>query len=124
MDERTKTLLGKSASDEAVLHFDKISPQIRAFHGQQAIEKLLKAWIAALGTEPPKLHSLTKLAGLIEDQGQTLPPLPISPGEFNDYAAEWRYDDVAEESSLDDAEMRETVRILREHITAAIAELS
>ncbi len=123
MDERIRTLLKKSASDEAVLHFDHISPQIRAFHGQQAIEKLLKAWIAALGEEPPKIHSLNWLADIIKEQGKTLPALPIKLGDFNDYAAAWRYDDVPQEDALDDTEMRETVRILREYITAVIAEL-
>jgi HEPN domain-containing protein len=43
MRERTATLLRKSASDEHALSLDGYSPHIAAFHGQQAIEKLLKA---------------------------------------------------------------------------------
>jgi HEPN domain-containing protein len=124
MDEQTRLLLKKSASDENVLQFDLISPQIRAFHAQQAIEKLLKAWIAALGGDPPKIHEISRLEDLLKEEGQTLPVTPIPLAEFNEYAADWRYADVPEENLLDDAAIRETVRILREYILTAIAKLS
>jgi hypothetical protein len=54
MRDRTVTLLRKSASDEQVLGMDGFSPHIAMFHGQQAIEKLLKAWLFALGVEAPQ----------------------------------------------------------------------
>ncbi len=73
MRDQTATLLRKSASDEEVLGFDGISPHIAAFHGQQAIEKLLKAWLFALRIQPPKTHSFKKLITLLEIEGCTVP---------------------------------------------------
>ncbi len=43
-----------------------------AFHAQQAAEKLLKAWLLALGEEePPLTHSLTRLAEALSRLGAT-----------------------------------------------------
>jgi len=123
MRERTQTLLKKSGSDEDALNLDGLSPQIAAFHGQQAIEKLLKAWLFALGEEPPKIHSLRKLMGFLTLHGCKLPETPIPFEDFNDYAVQWRYQDIPESGRLDASAMRNTVRILREHIVAEIEAL-
>lgn len=123
MRERTQTLLKKSASDEAALNLDGLSPQIAAFHGQQAIEKLLKAWLYSLGEEPPKTHSLRRLMALLELRGCALPDTEIPFEDFNDYAVQWRYQDVPEAGRLDVGAMRQSVLVLREHIHARITAL-
>jgi HEPN domain-containing protein len=123
MQERTQTLLKKSASDEQVLHFEGMSPQIAAFHGQQAIEKLLKAWRFALGEDAPKTHSLRRLMSLLEMRGQRLPVSAIPFEDFNDYAVQWRYQDVPESGQLDLDAMRRTVAQLREYVTAQISAI-
>jgi HEPN domain-containing protein len=123
MRERTQTLLKKSASDEAALNLDGISPQIAAFHGQQAIEKLFKAWLFALGEDPPKTHSLRRLMGLLELRGCAVPNTPIMFEDFNDYAVQWRYQDVPEAGRLDPVAMRRSVLVLREYIKTCIDEI-
>lgn len=47
------------------MSLDKISPQIAAFHGQQAMEKLMKAWLIALDVAPPKTHELGKIEAVL-----------------------------------------------------------
>jgi HEPN domain-containing protein len=43
--------------------------EIFGFHAQQAIEKLLKAWLAARAIEFPLTHDLSRLLGLLEESG-------------------------------------------------------
>jgi HEPN domain-containing protein len=64
--------------------------EVFGFHAQQAAEKTLKAWLAALGLEYPLNHNLARLLALLEKQG-------IGVDEFWDlteytaYAVEYRY---------------------------------
>ena len=120
MRDRTATLLRKSASDEETLGFDGFSPHIAAFHGQQAIEKLMKAWLFALGVEPPKTHSFTKLITLLELEGCVIPYVSVPLERFSDFAVQWRYEDLPEEASPDLPAMRIPVRELREAILPEI----
>jgi len=41
--------------------------EIVGFHAQQAVEKLLKAWIDALGSEYPFSHDISLLLTILED---------------------------------------------------------
>ena len=120
MRDQTATLLRKSASDETALGFDGFSPHIAAFHGQQAIEKLLKAWLFALGVEAPKTHSFKKLIALLEIEGCVVPKVSVPLGRFSDFAVQWRYEDIPEEGSPDLPAMRTAVRELREQIMPQI----
>lgn len=43
--------------------------EIFGFHAQQAIEKSLKAWLAARSVSFPLTHDLSRLLGLLEDNG-------------------------------------------------------
>lgn len=72
--------------------------EIFGFHAQQAIEKTLKAWLAALGQEYPLTHNLARLLALLEEQGAAVDEF----WDFTDYTAyavEYRYGalDIAEE---------------------------
>ncbi len=64
------------------------------FHVQQAAEKALKAWIAALGERYPLTHSIRTLL----DRLRTL-PMDVTPFEeldaFTPYAVTFRYEGVA-----------------------------
>jgi HEPN domain-containing protein len=127
MREQTATLLRKSASDETALGFDGFSPHIAAFHGQQAIEKLLKAWLYSLGVQPPKTHSFVKLVTLLEIEGCSVPRVNVPLARFSDFAVQWRYEDLPEEGTPDLPAMREAVKALREavvpQIEAALAKI-
>lgn len=120
MRDRTATLLRKSASDEEALGLDGFSPHIAAFHGQQAIEKLLKAWLFALGVEAPKVHSFKKLVTLLELKGCNVPKVSVPIGRFSDFAVQWRYEDIPEEAAPDLPAMRVAVREFREAVTLEI----
>jgi len=43
--------------------------EIVGFHAQQAIEKALKAWLAARSVSFPLTHDLSRLLGLLEENG-------------------------------------------------------
>ena len=43
--------------------------EIFGFHAQQAIEKSLKAWLAARSVSFPLTHDLSRLLGLLEENG-------------------------------------------------------
>lgn len=43
--------------------------EIFGFHAQQAIEKSLKAWLAARSIDFPLTHDLSRLLGLLEEAG-------------------------------------------------------
>ncbi len=120
MRDRTVTLLRKSASDEQVLCMEGFSPHIAMFHGQQAIEKLLKAWLFAIGVEAPKTHSFKKLTTLLELEGCAVPKVGVPIELFSDFAVQYRYYDLPEEGSPDLPAMRAAVRELREAILPLI----
>ena len=48
--------------------------EIFGFHAQQAIEKLLKAWLAACSVSFPLTHDLSRLLGLLEENGGDVSP--------------------------------------------------
>jgi HEPN domain-containing protein len=76
----------------ALKNADDITTTAFGFHGQQATEKALKAWLATLGADYPFTHSLEALFGLVEDAAG-----PDSITRFRDldlldpYAVEFRY---------------------------------
>jgi HEPN domain-containing protein len=57
------------------------------FTAQQAVEKLLKAWIVLADRQPPRVHDLADLAALAE---QELPPVFL---ELQVFAVEARYEE-------------------------------
>jgi hypothetical protein len=67
------------------------------FHCQQAVEKHLKALLAAHDAEYPKIHDVTELAALCLGYCPALETLPFSLAEFNPFAVTIRYDDWDED---------------------------
>ncbi len=101
---------------------DGFSPQIAMFHGQQAIEKLFKAWLFAIGVEAPKTHSFKKLVTLLELKECVVPKVSVPIEMFSDFAVQYRYYDLPEEGSPDLPAMRKAVRELREYIAERISD--
>jgi uncharacterized protein len=116
--ESLESLLGIAKSDEKALNIPSMPPQLAAYHGQQAIEKLLKLWLAVAEVKPPKIHDLEKLVKLLEEDGLQLPPLPVELKDVTKYATVWRYYLIPEAENLDLAPLRRTVEMLREHVVA------
>jgi hypothetical protein len=56
--------------------------------------------------------------------GESLPLTPIPLDQLNDFAVVYRYDLLFQFDSPDVTELIESVRLIREHVTARIAALS
>ena len=70
-----------------------IDLRIACFHGQQAIEKLLKVLLVLEGVVFPPTHNLIKLAELLMAQSVAI-PVPLERlSKLNPYAVVFRYDD-------------------------------
>lgn len=65
--------------------------EVFGFHAQQAVEKALKAWLAALGVEYPRTHDLSLLLEGLREDGQPVGPFD-GLVEFNPYAVQFRYE--------------------------------
>ena len=65
--------------------------EIFGFHAQQAVEKTLKAWIAALDQEYPLTHNLARLLAILEEQGAQVEDF-WDLTEYTAFAVEFRYD--------------------------------
>jgi len=77
LNEQAQMLVRKAAADEAALNrlidADEVDDEVVGFHAQQAVEKLLKAWLSQLGVNYPKTHNLQTLLELLERRGKALP---------------------------------------------------
>ena len=90
------------------------------FHLQQAVEKALKAWIAALGDQYPLTHSIETLARRLEALSVVTEPFaPLA--EFTPYAVTFRYEGVGPEAEPIDREaMIALVDTLLERVRAEV----
>jgi HEPN domain-containing protein len=90
-------LLRKAADDEAaaraMLPLEPVTDTIVGFHAQQAVEKSLKAVLAAREVEFPFIHDIEGLADLCEEAGASLPEELDGVDRLTPYAAGLRYDD-------------------------------
>jgi HEPN domain-containing protein len=114
----------KASEDEQALQLNGLSDSILGFHAQQAVEKLFKALLSQLQVPYERTHELDRLHLLLLAAGEKLPQIPLSLSDLTDYAVVYRYDLLYQKNAFDTADLIETVRILREHITARIAALS
>lgn len=66
--------------------------EIFGFHAQQTVEKLLKAWLSAIGIKYEKTHDLQVLFSLIKDNKHQLPSELEDLDNLTDFAVNFRYD--------------------------------
>jgi HEPN domain-containing protein len=81
-----QTLVRKVGSD------DEIADAIIGFHAQQAVEKSIKAVLAAHGVAFMKSHALSYLIGLVEDNDITAPEALSEADVLAPWAVEFRYE--------------------------------
>jgi HEPN domain-containing protein len=102
-------LLRRAADDEAaaraMLPLESVTNAIVGFHAQQAVEKSLKAVLAARDVEFPFIHDIGGLADLCQEAGVSLPDELAGVDRLTPYSAGLRYDDdqlsiVARETAL------------------------
>lgn len=99
-----RLLLRKAGSDVANVRLTLASEgpyDTALFHCQQAVEKYLKALLAAHDVVYPKIHDVDELANLAVEFCPALRELPFDLGIFNPFAVTIRYDDPGEEASLE-----------------------
>jgi hypothetical protein len=121
---QAQILLIKAAEDERALFETGLSDSILGFHAQQAVEKQIKALLAELNVPFELTHNLGRLQRALVSAGESLPATPIPLDQLNDFAVVYRYDLLFQFASPDVAELKETVRLIREHVVARIAALS
>jgi HEPN domain-containing protein len=96
-----------------VLDDAEIADAIIGFHAQQAVEKALKAVLAAREIEFAKTHALGYLIGLIETNAIEAPPAVLGASELSPWAVDFRYE-TDDEPALD----RPATLVLIEEIRA------
>lgn len=107
-------LLKKGLADEAavrVLVTAEVDDSIIGFHAQQAVEKSLKAVLAARGAAYPWTHDIRHLMELLEASGAPLPDELSDARRLTPWAAEFRYGET-----IDDALDRRTALTIAEEV--------
>jgi HEPN domain-containing protein len=91
-----RVLLARAIEDETLVR--KVSPDtdiadaIVGFHAQQAVEKLIKAVLAARGVAFMKSHALSYLVGLVEESEIEAPECIFEADVLSPWAVEFRYE--------------------------------
>lgn len=116
------TLLQASARDERSLQFD-LDSEVFGYLAQQAVEKLLKALITAHGISYPFTHDIGSLVAQVIVLGEQVPPTPLTPDEFTNYALHARYDVGKPLPPALRDEIRIAVAKLREYVTTRVLAL-
>lgn len=99
------------------------SSEIFGFHVQQAVEKILKAWLCVLGEPFPRIHDLDELGALLEEAGQEIPESLQSLLEFTDFAVAFRYEAFPDlESDIDRDVCIDRVGSLLRHVREIITK--
>lgn len=100
---------------------DNVADAIVGFHAQQAVEKWLKAVLAARGVGFERTHDLDRLIELVESDGLVLPVAIDQLSVLSEYAVPFRYDDPIEAEPLNRREVLADVQAVgawaRERLT-------
>ncbi len=95
--------------------------EIAGFHAQQAAEKALKAWVAALGLRFPRSHDLGLLLSLLDEAGGDIAPfdelVALTP-----FGVQFRYEafDDSAEDPLDRPALLLQVDELLDHVSTLL----
>lgn len=100
--EEARLLLRKAREDanavEKLARDADIADAIAGFHAQQAVEKALKAVLAASGDDFPWTHDLRYLIERLNDLGMPLPPSLREVHVLAPWAVEFRYGETIDDS--------------------------
>lgn len=126
--EHAQQLLGMSVKDHnalsGMLDAGNFSDEIFGFHAQQAVEKALKAWIAALGSTYPKSHDVSALIKILEEEGQVLTAFPDLE-DYSVFAVQYRYEAYDEgEEALDRPETIIRTQALLTHVQGLVGRMA
>jgi len=103
--EHARRLLAKAREDEYVLKHLADDPRAPdaplGFHAQQAVEKALKAVLAAHGVEYPLTHNLAMLAAALAEANCGAPPDAADLPRLTPFGVALRYDEEGEPSDVE-----------------------
>lgn len=108
VNDYTKKWLQKALNDLKVMHNERnVEAENRVaeavcFHAQQAVEKLLKAYLVQHDIEFGKTHNLKILLKLCRDHDPDFKVMSV--GDLTDYAVEVRYPDDFYVPTLEEAD--------------------
>jgi HEPN domain-containing protein len=105
LPERSRVLLQKAEEDATAVRKFAGSPEIAesiiGFHAQQAVEKWLKAVLAARGVQYRPIHDLDRLIELLETEGAEVSLDRDRLAVLTQYAVPLRYDELLDAESLE-----------------------
>ena len=108
---------------QGMLESPLFADEIVGFHAQQAIEKALKAWLSALGFEPPHTHELGRLLLALEDGGAEVIAFR-SLAAYSAFGVQFRYEAFEDDSEeiLDRLKVIEEVGFLLRTVEAHLPD--
>ena len=122
--EEVKRWLEKSLRDistvRKLLSGDKPETDIAAFHAQQAVEKLLKAYLVFRRIEFEKIHDLGVLLDQCAGQDGEFASLREDVSPLTAYAVAYRYPGPADPSQADVEQALRVVERVREFVITRI----
>jgi HEPN domain-containing protein len=98
----------------------EIADAIIGFHAQQAVEKALKAVLAAREIAYAKTHALGYLIGLVEANAIEAPVAVLNAGELSPWAVDFRYE-TDDEPALDRQATLALIEEIRDWARASVS---
>lgn len=95
--------------------------EIFGFHAQQAVEKILKAWLSWKGSDYRYTHDLGELLQQLEDEGEDVEGY-WSLVDYTIYGVQFRYEQSGADCPLDRDEILAEVETLLCRATSLIGE--
>ena len=125
--ENARQLLLMAAKDMKALDLmiqpESVDDEIFGFHAQQAAEKILKAWLTAIGGTYGYVHDLRILLLSLRELGCDIDRFR-SLIMLNPFAAQLRYEPMETlDEPLDRAPLRAQVQDLYDHVLSVLAAL-
>jgi HEPN domain-containing protein len=110
--------LRKAESDIVAMDasFDAGSLDSAAFHAQQAVEKLLKAFLVSVGADFPFTHNLAKLVELCANVDPSFNTIVLEVEPLTPYAVQLRYDTEFWPSDEDLQQARSVAKRVRDFV--------
>jgi HEPN domain-containing protein len=93
------------------------------FHAQQAVEKVLKAWLSLYGLAYPKTHDLRFLMNLLQAQARVDCERFAELADLTDFAVQFRYDFSTLSPGLSRTEILSRVEALWDHVEQIVGEI-
>ncbi|MDX1605186.1 MAG: HEPN domain-containing protein [Candidatus Competibacterales bacterium] len=118
--EHARLMVAMAGEDlQAIRYMDdpeKFAESVFGFHCQQAVEKLVKAWLSMAGVSVPRTHDLRALFRLIEDLDAGQVERFIDLVDLTDYAVQFRYQTPLDLQPLDRSALVASIHALYRHV--------